>query len=255
MKTKLLAGVAAVALVASAPAHADLVDRTPSKGGIVLAQAEKTQKTPDATQNESERDAQKQAPKTDMKSGDATTQAPKTGQTDQKTTTQAQPDRDAEARQRLQAAVPLAEIDGVSAETLIGTDVRNMQNEDIGDVEDVITDKGKLAALVVTRGGFLGMGASYYKIEIDQVKATEGERGVVVIDMSADRLQSTQEVEKQDGKWVTVRADDAGDRANPSAQPDATRKAPSNNATPDENEPAPKAAPSETPDEQPKSSE
>ncbi|KKO45268.1 hypothetical protein WG68_11110 [Arsukibacterium ikkense] len=48
---------------------------------------------------------------------------------------------------------------GIQASNLIGADVRTSNNEDIGSVQDLIIDgNGQVVAIVVSVGGFLGMG-------------------------------------------------------------------------------------------------
>lgn len=54
----------------------------------------------------------------------------------------------------------------ILASTLIGLDVHNLQNEDIGEIEDLIIDNGKtLRAVVVSVGGFLGVGDRRVAVE------------------------------------------------------------------------------------------
>lgn len=49
---------------------------------------------------------------------------------------------------------------------LIGVDIYNKQNEDIGEISDVIIGSGKtVVAVVASVGGFLGIGESYVAID------------------------------------------------------------------------------------------
>ncbi|MFC4175430.1 PRC-barrel domain-containing protein [Microvirga sp. GCM10011540] len=57
------------------------------------------------------------------------------------------------------------------ASELIGTDVRGANNEDIGEVGDVLIDSsGRARAVVVDIGGFLGIGETHVAIPMDAVQ-------------------------------------------------------------------------------------
>ena len=72
----------------------------------------------------------------------------------------------------------------VMSSKLVGTTVYNNKNENVGEVEDLVIENGKtLTGVVVSVGGFLGMGESY-----------------VVLD------PSTLAISNKDGKWA-VHAD------------------------------------------------
>lgn len=72
----------------------------------------------------------------------------------------------------------------VMSSKLVGTTVYNNKNETVGEVEDLVIENGKtLTGVVVSVGGFLGMGESY-----------------VVLD------PSTLAISNKDGKWA-VHAD------------------------------------------------
>ena len=72
----------------------------------------------------------------------------------------------------------------VMSSKLIGTTVYNNKNESVGEVEDLVIENGKtVTGVVVSVGGFLGMGESY-----------------VVLD------PSTLAISDKDGKWA-VHAD------------------------------------------------
>ena len=54
----------------------------------------------------------------------------------------------------------------MSASTLIGDGVYNLQDEDLGDVKDIMLDMraGKVAYAVLSFGGFLGMGEKLFAV-------------------------------------------------------------------------------------------
>jgi sporulation protein YlmC with PRC-barrel domain len=60
------------------------------------------------------------------------------------------------------------------ASKLIGLDVYNEANEKLGDINELIVDKdGKINAVVIGVGGFLGMGEHDIAITIDKLKFVE----------------------------------------------------------------------------------
>lgn len=62
----------------------------------------------------------------------------------------------------------------VKASDIIGMEVRNMQNETIGDVKDIIVHLGgaRVVGVVVSTGGFLGMGDTLSVVPASKLKAT-----------------------------------------------------------------------------------
>jgi sporulation protein YlmC with PRC-barrel domain len=54
----------------------------------------------------------------------------------------------------------------VMAYDLLGMDVYNNQDESIGEIEDMVIDNGKtVRALIISVGGFLGMGDRYVAVD------------------------------------------------------------------------------------------
>lgn len=88
-------------------------------------------------------------------------------------------------QERLALAEPLAAENGTMRyriDNITGTDVRNMEDENLGSVSDVIIDpeSGTAAYVIVARGGFFGMGEDHYAIPWDEVRATPGLETIVV---------------------------------------------------------------------------
>src|ERR1035438_10546150 len=68
---------------------------------------------------------------------------------------------------------------------LIGSDVVNAQNENLGTIEDVVLDAGagRIAYAVLSFGGFLGMGEKYFAIPWNALHFnSEENRAVLNID-------------------------------------------------------------------------
>ena len=71
--------------------------------------------------------------------------------------------------------------DQISASALLNENVVNSANESIGDVNDVMLDKdGKVAAIIVGVGGFLGLGEKDVALTFDQLKFTNNGNDLVV---------------------------------------------------------------------------
>jgi sporulation protein YlmC with PRC-barrel domain len=69
------------------------------------------------------------------------------------------------------AAAPVSAAGQWRASKLVGVNIYNEQNDKIGEVDDVIIDSsGKVDGVVVSVGGFLGMGKHDVKMKLDQIK-------------------------------------------------------------------------------------
>lgn len=82
--------------------------------------------------------------------------------------------------------------DQISASALLDESVVNANNESIGDINDVMLDRnGKVAAVIVGVGGFLGMGEKDVALNFDQLKFTNsGNDLVVTSDATKESLQA-----------------------------------------------------------------
>ncbi|MBL0935180.1 MAG: PRC-barrel domain-containing protein [Rhizobiaceae bacterium] len=102
-------------------------------------------------------------------------------------------------QERLALAEPLDAEDETTRyriDNITGTDVRNLKDENLGSVSDVIIDPetGTASYIVVARGGFLGMGEDHYAIPWDEVRATPGLE-MVVVERSAAELEEAPEID------------------------------------------------------------
>ena len=69
----------------------------------------------------------------------------------------------------------------MSANALIGTTVRNESKETVGKVEDLYVDNtGAIKAIVVSVGGFLGVGAKDVSVKWSDVKFSRDGKSVVI---------------------------------------------------------------------------
>lgn len=80
----------------------------------------------------------------------------------------------------------------VMSSRLIGTNVYNNQNESLGEIEDLVIENGKtVTGLVVSVGGFLGMGESYVVLDPSTVVMTnKGGAWEARVDTSKDNLKN-----------------------------------------------------------------
>lgn len=91
----------------------------------------------------------------------------------------------------------------ISANKLINESVKNAANEAIGDVNDVlISGDGKVAAVIVGVGGFLGMGEKNVAIPFDQLMFAKDAEGVLTVttSMTKENLQSAPEYVKSENR-------------------------------------------------------
>lgn len=71
-----------------------------------------------------------------------------------------------------ETAVAVAQSDAM-ASNLVGLDVRNANNDDVGEIEDLVLDANMtVKGLVVSVGGFLGVGERYVVVPPKAVTVT-----------------------------------------------------------------------------------
>ncbi len=85
--------------------------------------------------------------------------------------------------------------DQIRASKLIGSSVYDAQNRDVGKVQDVILDRdGRVAAVVVDVGSFLGMGGKDVAVRLSDIKADNNR---LTLDMTKEQLQEAQAYQLQ----------------------------------------------------------
>lgn len=95
-------------------------------------------------------------------------------------------------------AAPLKSTD-ISARDLLNESVKNAANETIGDINDVlIAGDGKVAAVIVGVGGFLGMGEKNVALPFDQLMFAKDASDDLLVSTSATKesLQTAPEYNK-----------------------------------------------------------
>ena len=81
----------------------------------------------------------------------------------------------------------IIQSDEVRASKMMGTTVYDLQNRSIGKVSDIVLNKdGKVDAVVLDVGSFLGMGGKYVAIPLSDIK-TDNNR--LTLDRTKEQLQ------------------------------------------------------------------
>ena len=95
--------------------------------------------------------------------------------------------RDTHAVQKNEALPHSVQPDEIRASKMIGSAVYDMQNQKIGSVDDVILNKdGKVDAVVIDVGSFLGMGGKSVAVEPNELK-TDNNR--LTLDRTKEQLK------------------------------------------------------------------
>lgn len=88
----------------------------------------------------------------------------------------------------------------MGADTLVGNDVYNLKDEDLGDIKEIMLDmrSGKVNYAVLSFGGFLGLGDKLFAVPWDALKLdTKNKRFVLNVDK--DQLKDAPGFDKD--KW------------------------------------------------------
>src|SRR5438270_6490509 len=86
----------------------------------------------------------------------------------------------------------------IRATQMDGSTIYDSQNQKVGDIKDIILDKdGKVAAVVLDVGAFLGIGGKYVAVGMNDLKITQenNNKPRFAVDMTKDQLKSAQAYE------------------------------------------------------------
>ena len=97
----------------------------------------------------------------------------------------------------------------LSAATLKGDDIRNLEGDALGTLEEIVidTDAGRVAYGVLAAGGFLGMGEKFFAIPWDMV-TVDTDNHELVVDLDKETLEEAPGFDKDnwpdttDMTWV-----------------------------------------------------
>lgn len=96
----------------------------------------------------------------------------------------------------------------LSATTLIGDDVRNLEGESLGEIEDIMIDveAGRIAYAVLSFGGFLGIGDKLFAVPWSTMTLDIDEKAFI-LDIDKEMLEDAPGFDKDD--WPeTISEDD-----------------------------------------------
>src|SRR5919199_4322853 len=76
--------------------------------------------------------------------------------------------------------------------TFIGSDVENPQGQNLGDIKDVVIDRGsgRIVYAVVSFGGFLGMGEKLFAVPWGAFSQPKADQEKFVLDIDKERLKN-----------------------------------------------------------------
>jgi len=86
----------------------------------------------------------------------------------------------------------------IRATQMDGATVYDAQNQKVGDIKDIILDRdGKVAAVVLDVGAFLGVGGKYVAVSMNDLKITQDNNNKprFTVDMTKDQLKAAQAYE------------------------------------------------------------
>ncbi len=99
--------------------------------------------------------------------------------------------------------------DDMLSSNVVGLDVYNDQNNEIGKIQDIAFDTSKqMTGYIVSVGGFLGLGTHYVAIDPDSVKVTYDASNKVwraTMNATKDQLKAAPEF-KYEGQWNASRS-------------------------------------------------
>lgn len=115
--------------------------------------------------------------------------------------------------EQIAASVPVEEVAHMmSLDNILGTEVRNHADEQLGSIEDVVLDpeSGDIALAIIGHGGFLGFGEDYAAVPWTLLRATPGFE-TFLLDATEETLENAPSVDpdqiRQREGFATARQD------------------------------------------------
>ena len=93
--------------------------------------------------------------------------------------------------------------DAMLSYNLIGLEIYNKSNEDVGEIKDLVIDKNQVVGFITAVGGFLGLGERYVVLTPSAVNITyddSNSKWRATMDVTKDQLQNAPEF-KYEGKF------------------------------------------------------
>lgn len=87
----------------------------------------------------------------------------------------------------------------LSGSSIIGTDVKNAQGENLGSIKEVMIDvhSNRVGYLVVSFGGFLGIGDKYFAVPLEAF-TIDTEEHIFILPVDKERLENAPGFDKDE---------------------------------------------------------
>jgi PRC-barrel domain len=98
----------------------------------------------------------------------------------------------------------------VGASEIKGTHVKNLQNQDLGEIDEVLIDPdtGQVRFVILEVGGFLGLGATRVAVPLSAFQITqEGNTSKWVLDADKEKLKNAPKVEGKNYQRLYTRSE------------------------------------------------
>lgn len=96
-----------------------------------------------------------------------------------------------------------AQSTDVLSSNLIGLNVQNTAKDNVGEIKDLVVSNGSLSGVILSVGGFLGIGERYVVVAPSAVKVVYSEndkKWSATMDTTKDALKAAPEF-KYEGRW------------------------------------------------------
>ena len=99
--------------------------------------------------------------------------------------------------EQLLGAIPVEEFDrAISIDSVLGAGVRNLPDEHLGDIEDVVlSDDGTIGYVLLSRGGFFGLGQEFVPVRWESLQAVPA-LDTFVLDVPQDVVEQAPRMER-----------------------------------------------------------
>jgi sporulation protein YlmC with PRC-barrel domain len=94
----------------------------------------------------------------------------------------------------------------MTADQLIGQNVRNANGENIGEINDVVLNKDKAVFAILDVGGFLGIGEKQVAVPFERLQMGDNE-AILMSDVTADELKGLPAWQEGAADWQQLPRD------------------------------------------------
>lgn len=111
---------------------------------------------------------------------------------------------------RVKTAQPVGQLkEPLRAKAVLGADIRNNSNADLGEVEDFVLNPadGKVQSVIMSHGGFLGMGDEQIAVPWQELRvAGKEDDRVFILNISEEAMKNAPRYKR--GEWSTMYNED-----------------------------------------------